>query len=76
MKGHDWHFPPPVKETPNAGWSWCNAPFAEKWQQTFSMDAPKDEVYFVEYRYLIWADVHKAQGELDWSEIDKWVNGT
>ena len=31
--GHDWSLPDSIRETPNAGWAWCNPEFARDWQK-------------------------------------------
>ncbi|MBM3883441.1 MAG: hypothetical protein FJ387_27665 [Verrucomicrobia bacterium] len=74
LAGRDWSLPPATRETPNAGWAWCNSPdFAREWQKKFPIESPPDTLHFCGYKYLIWADVNPAPGQYNWEAVDKWV---
>lgn len=71
--GYDWQLPGYVRETSNAGRAWCDTDFAVKWEKRYPIDAPSDHVYFVEFIYLVWADVHMGPGNFGWQLVDDWV---
>ncbi len=73
VNGYDWQLPRWVKETPKACWACCNAGIVQRWEQTYPIDAPVDEIYFAAYYYLTRHDVHKGQGQFNWSQVDAWV---